>query len=65
MKLIDHIKEHHNGVVSQFAKHEGFHRQQIDKYIKEGWWHVIIIESKLELVPVKKELKRVNYGQDK
>ena len=57
MKLINYIKEHYNGVVSQFAEANGIKRQQVSACIDRGYYHVMTIDNKLMLVMAKRELK--------
>ncbi|AUR97589.1 hypothetical protein NVP1242O_30 [Vibrio phage 1.242.O._10N.261.54.B2] len=40
MKLIDYIKQHHNGNMAEFAQRHGYTRQAVSQMVKAGSFHI-------------------------
>ena len=40
MKLIDYIKQHHDGNMAEFARRHGYTRQAVSQMVKAGNLHV-------------------------
>jgi predicted DNA-binding protein YlxM (UPF0122 family) len=60
MKLIDFINKYHKGNVTAFARDNDIkHRQQVEQMIERGNYRVEEIEEELELIQVKRKIKRI------
>jgi hypothetical protein len=64
MKLIDYIKQHYNGVVSQFADDNGMKRQQVESCLAKGYYHIIRVEGELMLIMAKRTIKESNNEKE-
>ena len=65
MKLIYYIKQHYNGVVSQFADDNNMKRQQVESCLAKGYYHVIRVDGELMLIMAKRTIKEKQHEQSK
>ena len=56
MKLLDHIKAHYDGNVSEFARTNGFVYQQVQKNLERGYIHILRVDGELYQVAVKRPI---------